>query len=139
MIRFERIVPEAVAALWPYAEPMLAKSFFRKLHVYGVDDLYPLCLTGHAQLWMAFEDNRPLAAVVTMLEEGPKAKACSVLNLGGEEMEKWIGLLDEAFVAFCRENGCIGYEAVTRPGFSKHVPGFVADGTVYVKLIDGDN
>ena len=122
--------------IWPLCHPLLAKSFFRHVHTYGVDDLFDHVKSGEFQLWAAIRDGQIIGAAVTVLEEGPKAKVLSVLNLGGENVKDWIGPLDKAFTRFARENGCVAYEAVTRKGFARLVPGFMEDGVVYVKFVN---
>ena len=138
MTQFLMALPHEVPAVWPMCKDLLAKSFFRHVHTYGVDDLYDPLLTGEFQLWAAVRDGQVIGAAVTVIEEGRKAKVLSVLNLGGEDIKDWIASLDKAFTLFARQNNCLAYEAVTRKGFSRLVPGFIEDGVVYVKFVNED-
>lgn len=131
-----RALPHEVLQVWERVRPMLAAAFQFDTHTYSVDDLLEPLVAHEAQLWVAMRNGEIHGALVTSIEQGTKAKVCNVLHFGGEDIEGWIGEMDKELVAFCRENGCVSYEAVTdRKGFSKLVPGFEVKGVLLVKRV----
>jgi hypothetical protein len=134
-----RVLPYELPQLWDVFRPLLATSFQFDTHTYGVDDILEALISEEAQLWGVADEGKVLGAVVTGIEAGPKAKVCNILHLGGENVERWIGEMDAALTEFCKENGCVSYEAITdRKGFSKLIPGFEVRGYLLVKKIGSE-
>jgi hypothetical protein len=135
-MKVARALPTEVLMVWEQVRPLLAEAFQFETHTYGVDDLLDPLLSQEAQLWAAMKNGEIVGALVTSIEQGPKAKVCNIMHFGGKDVEGWIDEMDKALVDFCKENGCVSYETVTdRKGFSKLVPGFEVKGFYMVKRV----
>jgi len=136
-MRFVIINKESINEYWPRCRDILEKAFRGKVHADCVDDYYDLLKIGHLQLWIAQADDI-VGAAVTVIEQGSKAKICTILSCAGDNLEKWIALLDSNISEFARENDCDAIEYIGRKGFTRFVPEYVEDGRIYVKLLKGE-
>lgn len=107
-----------------FTMPMVASEIQRALdHTRGevdLDDIKLQCKHGTMQLWVVMEEGVGLAGVVTTeIVDYPNLKACRVVALAGENLDKWVRLVDEVLAAWARQLKCDVLEAVGRAGWTR--------------------
>ena len=72
------------------------------------------------QCWLVFdENNKPISALVTRLEEYPTKRMLNFMFIGGAEMSDWHEDLLDVLESFAKDNSCSGFELTGRPGWKK--------------------
>jgi len=74
---------------------------------------------------MAFEDeDTPLGALVTRLEEYPNARMLNYLYVGGDDMASWHQEMLDSLERFAKDNDCAGMEIIGRKGWERFMKKF---------------
>ena len=86
----------------------------------SLETIFHRVITEECQLWIIFgEEDRPITALVTRIENYSLKRMLNFLFIGGAEMGDWLEDLLYATERFAREHGCEGFELVGRPGWKK--------------------
>lgn len=64
-------------------------------------------VSGKSVIWVVFDEDRPLAVLVTGLETWPEGKVLRVQAMAGRGFRKWAGMAREALEAHAHANGAI--------------------------------
>ena len=97
-------------------EPAVAQSDGR----HNVNTVMDRVSLGDYQLWMAFsEENKPIGALITLIEPYPLKTMLNLLFCGGKELEEWHEDMLVVLEKFAKDNGCDGMELVGRPGWKR--------------------
>jgi hypothetical protein len=89
--------------LWPTVSKFLQPALD---HGETLDDMLTKLYLKEAQLWVTFEHNEPIAAVVTEIHDlGEQGKLCNIWAVGGTGINRWIDFLD-MIEDWARANGC---------------------------------
>ncbi len=76
------------------------------------------------QLYVAYDDEKIIAACVTELPTIGGRKVCNIISVGGTQMEKWVHHM-ETLKAWAKEQGCVAMRfPEIRPGWKKIFPDF---------------
>ena len=86
---------------------------------YTVDDIYDCIKDYGNQLWIAFDDEKIKAAVVTHFMHYPKKKYLVMAFCGGEQLEQWLDPIIKVLQCWAFDNQCDGLEATARLGWVK--------------------
>lgn len=90
-----------------------------------MDKKYPLdyvlrdLVAGTAQGWLIVQNDKPVSATVTEIQEYPLGKAVNIFLMGGDSMQDWGDELHEAIVKYAREIGAKWIETGSRRGIGK--------------------
>jgi hypothetical protein len=112
--------PLRVYEIWPYVEPLLEHAMQRG----GVSDFEELeqrVWRGQALLWIVWDGERILAAVVTTISIANDRKLCTIVACGGEQRTRWLHLLEQ-IEAYARDEGCAAMVIVGRCGWERELP-----------------
>lgn len=118
---------DQVDAIWPVAEPWLARVCARRESDLCPDGLRALCRAGQGQLVLiGQEGGPPVAAGVTQVREHRDGtRTCWVLAVGGAGARAWrdtLGLIE----AGARRLGCASVEFAGRSGWAGLLPDYAA-------------
>ena len=76
-----------------------------------------------SQLWMVVED-KLLGICVTAIVNHTGLKACEILLCAGEEVIRWIHMLEKHVEPWARENGCEAMEGLMRTEWERLLPNY---------------
>ena len=118
---------DQVDAIWPVAEPWLARVCARPESNLTVESLRALCQANQGQLVLIGPaDGPPVAAGVTQVREhADQTRSCWVLAVGGAGARAWrdtIALIE----AGARRLGCVSVEFAGRSGWAGLLPDYAA-------------
>jgi hypothetical protein len=122
--------PIRVHQVWPHVEALIERAMQRG----GVSDFEELeqrVWRGQALLWIVWDGEKILAAVVTAISIANGRKLCTIVACGapspsrkrGRVMvgERWLHLLD-GIEAYARDEGCAAMVIVGRRGWERVLP-----------------
>lgn len=125
-----RVMPENVTPLWPQLEelfrPVLAMTC-----THTADDVRRALLSMRAQLWAQLDGHKVEAAATTEFVDYPRGMFVRVWHAGavpGVAMNT-VGFFD-ALNLWRSAHGCIGFEAIGRPGWTRKLPDVKTEGLV---------
>lgn len=75
------------------------------------------------QLWMVTED-KLLGICVTAIINHPGLKVCEIQLCSGEEVIRWVHMLEKHVEPWARENGCKAMEGLMRPEWERLLPDY---------------
>tara|TARA_R100000963_G_C4568975_1_gene54663 strand:+ start:187 stop:531 length:345 start_codon:yes stop_codon:yes gene_type:complete len=82
------------------------------------DDFYDLLVEGEMQLWIALEDGKIIASMISQVVPYPRKRVLRIISIGGEDMDKWINSLP-LVEDWALEMGCTSLECWGRKGWLK--------------------
>lgn len=118
---------DQVDAIWPVAEPWLARVCARPESDLTLDGLRAMCRAGQGQLILIGPaGSAPVAAGVTQVREhADRTRSCWVLAVGGSGRREWLDTLP--FIeATARAIGCRTVEFAGRSGWAALLPDYAA-------------
>jgi len=118
---------DQVDAIWPVAEPWLARVCARPESDLTVEGLRALCRSSQGQLVLIGPaDGPPVAAGVTQVRENAdQTRSCWVLAVGGAGARAWRDTL-ALIEAGARRLGCASVEFAGRSGWAGLLPDYAA-------------
>jgi hypothetical protein len=119
MIQVSLVKPQDVDAVWPKVEKYLLGAAEYTYGRFTVIDIYKSIVVNKNSLWIAFEDNHVLGAVVTNIVAYPRKKMLCMQFCGGENLELWRSPMLTLLRKSAKDNGCDGLESSARPGWAK--------------------
>lgn len=119
MIQVSHVPREFVDQCWPNVEDYLAGAAKYTHGRYEVDDIYHAVMDYDHHLWVAFEDNTILGAVVTNFLHYPRKKYLCMSFCGGERLSEWKDPMLKMLQHWAFDNHCDGVEATARIGWAK--------------------
>lgn len=125
-----------VPAYWPRVRDWILEALKGRSLVWSEEGLYDACFQRRLDLWVV-NSTDPTAVVITMLEQGVKARVCFVVIVGGHAMEHWIHLTEE-LEDHARRQGCHAIEAWGRKGWGPVMQqfGWQAVSTAFRKTLE---
>jgi hypothetical protein len=116
------------ADLWPLLEPAVKRSPDKP-------DVLARLIAGDAQLHAVYEDDAPVAAIVTTIQVGAE-KRCLLWLIGGSRLGEWAADALRVIGDWARELGCVALWGAGRPGWARIVAQF---GGRSIGMIDGQH
>jgi hypothetical protein len=118
---------DQVDAIWPVAEPWLARVCARPESDLNVESLHALCRAGQGQLVLIGPaGGPPVAAGVTQVRQhADDTRSCWVLAVGGTGRREWLDSLP-LIEAGARRLGCASVEFAGRSGWAGLLPDYAA-------------
>jgi hypothetical protein len=127
---------DEVCDFWPELEDMLDRvpHTWRR---WTKESIYDAVVEGRMQVWGIGPDNLATLIIITMVTVFPSMRVLTLFWTAGEMTEEMPALVEEAFVAYARIQGCSEAEVLGRVGWEpimlKH--GFRRDGVMLVRPI----
>lgn len=115
--------PAEVHGLWPVARPFIKRAHSSRYSTGDafLEDIYARLLLGdagplQATLWIAFEGDEALGAMVTHVVRYERSTVLQIPYLAGREFDRWVNLIS-VVAADARRRGCSEIEILSREGF----------------------
>jgi len=113
------IPSQEIDEIWEVCEPFIEKAAKKGQSEMTSQDIYNFCKDAKMQLWIVFDSEANIKAVVTTeIINYPKKKVCRIITLGGEEIDNWLHSIT-VIEAWAEENECHAMETFCRKGFIK--------------------
>ena len=107
---------DELARIWPAIEKMLMRATSRT-RCYEPIDLLQMAMLGQAGIWVCEVEKKPVAAMVTKIEQYPRVRVLEMLFCGGNRMKEWLPEAIRAIDWHARASGCQHIACVGRPGW----------------------
>ena len=133
-LKAQIVEPEDIAYIWDQVVPLLEMV---KEHSEGEaepDDFLEPLTHGDMQLWVATEDKKVIAALITQIIPYPQKKILRLISLAGDEFNRFKDCLD-IVEAFAINNQCTALEMWGRKGWKRLLPDWKDSYIVYTKDI----
>ncbi len=113
------IPSQEIDEIWEACEPFIERASKKGQSEMTSQDIYNFCKDAKMQLWIVFDSEANIKAVVTTeIINYPKKKVCRIITLGGKEIDNWLHSIT-VIEAWAEENGCHAMETFCRKGFIK--------------------
>lgn len=114
--------PEYLGTIWPKVRPLIVSAM--KRGDFGAfapveDDV----LNGDALLWVAHDGKEISAACVSQIVQTEWRKVCVIVACGGNNMRRWLGLLDQ-IESYAKAEGCSASRIIGRDGWAAVLPAY---------------
>lgn len=119
MIEISAVPKEFVDTCWPQVETYLEGAAQYTHGRYTASNIYDRIVEDDYVLWVAFEDDVILGAVVTNVMDYPQKKVLAMPYCGGVELSKWKDPMLAMLRKFAVQIGCQAIEATARKGWAK--------------------
>jgi len=122
MITVQLVNLPEVIKWWDLSLPLLHKALKNRKaeHKYPISWLREECISGNAQLWLIWKDNKITAAAMTRIQFYPSMeKFLEVFALGGWKMPLWAAETYTAVEDFAHTNNCKAIVSHGRGGWLK--------------------
>ena len=127
------IPAEEVEMNWEECLPFIELGNNKSQEEYSLEDIKKSCIAEDMQIWVVFNDEREIHAVVTtQIQVYPNKKAGRIVTLGGRGFDDWVDLI-ETIEEWAKEMGCNSVEMFCRKGFIKKL-GSRGYGEIYTVL-----
>jgi len=125
--------PARVHELWPRVTHLIRRALERG----GFTDFAEVerdVRAGAALLWLVWDGQAIVAAVVTELRSANRSKFCTIVACGGAQRERWLPLIGE-LEAFARAEGCAAMKIFGRRGWARALPRYRIKSVVLEKAL----
>lgn len=118
-MRVSMVPNDHVDAVWDKVKDYLDGAAQYTHGRYTVDDIYDCIKEYDYTLWIAFEEDKIKAAVVTNFAHYPRKKYLVMTFCGGDQLEQWKDPMLTLLQRFAYDTQCDGIEATARLGWTK--------------------
>ena len=113
------IPSQEIDEIWDACLPFIQLASKKGQEEMSAKDIYNFCKDAKMQLWIVFDNNADIKAVVTTeIVNYPRKKLCRVVTLGGQEIDNWLHSIS-VIEAWAESNDCHAMETFCRKGFIK--------------------
>jgi len=112
------IPSHAIDDVWNEVSPWVAKELENSNGEFDIDDIYLSLINREMQLWVMYEKQEIVLAVVTQIMYFPQKKVCRIVGLGGQKhilLEDKMCILEE----WASERECHSVEAYVSSGTAR--------------------
>jgi len=131
MIQVKLLGPHEIDAIWPMISGGMQRSCDKTGGELSSGYLWQECRSGHAFLFIAWEETELLGAAVVRFETWPNGMRLRGLGLCGRDMKRWFGLMKAEVIQRGREGGAVAWIDLGRPGLRKYLKDAKILGTLY--------
>lgn len=135
-ITITQLPSDKLDLVWPQISKLITRNFHHRINTMTSDDFYLPIKNDEMQLWIIKEESDIIAELVTSVTAGFPDSVLSIVSLAGSKLKNWVYMMDEVLINYAKEQGCKGYEAIMRHGFSRILPQLVEDGRLYVRMVN---
>jgi hypothetical protein len=108
--------PRSITEMWPHVAPLL-KAAVTHTDLSRFDEIERDVLAGRSLLWLAWSGEIEAAATTSLIETN-KSKVCVLTACGGNDMHRWVALL-ETIEVYARAEGCNRMRIFGRKGWQR--------------------
>lgn len=133
MITLVCVDPAQIRAIWPHASHLIRAAIMRT----GLSDFQEVedsILDGDSLLWLAWDGERIEAAASTILEVANGKKTCVIVACGGEDMNNWLGLIEQ-IETYAKNEECQCTRIIGRKGWLRVLEGYRAQHVILEKAL----
>lgn len=112
------IKPSEINEFWNDIEPHLARCTRYSEGELEPEDFKTYLLDEQMQLWIAIDDEKIIASMVTQIIIYPQKRVLRIIAIAGGEMERWISFLP-GLEELAMDQGCSAMEVWGRKGWLK--------------------
>lgn len=109
---------DLIDATFPYIRKFLSESTQLSDGAFTPEDILQSLKAREMQLWVVSSQGILTCAVITEIKQFPHQKHLNILFLGGDDMNKWIHLIDD-IINRAAKNGCDAVKIYGRKGWEK--------------------
>jgi hypothetical protein len=114
------VIPqEYVMEVWPEVKGFIFDAIKHTHGRFLTEDVLESLLSGHWQLWVAFEGPNIIGCVVTYFEMYPRLKVLSCPFVTGKDFDKWKYPMFHLLQRWARDNQCAKLESTARLGWAR--------------------
>ena len=125
MIFISGIMSEQIDDVWSDCEKYIELGNNKSQEEMSVQDIYENCKDKDMQLWIVFNEDKDIEAVLTtQVIDYPQKRVCRIVTLGGLNMDDWTDMVLATLEEWAEEQACHSMETVCRKGFIKKLKGF---------------
>lgn len=135
--KLSRVSPEAAAQIWPKIEGFIAGAL-RRSHSLSLSlptDILAHVLFGRMQLWVAHDEAKIDAAIVTRVIPWDRSRTLYVPIVGGRNLKAWLEPAMDELERYGKSEGCRDIRGEFRQGWAR-VAGFKVTGVTLQRDID---
>lgn len=109
-----------VGYVWHDVKTWISEALEKGNATIDADYVYDRLSDAYMQMWVVVdEQGDPVAAYVTQIDDGPVAKTCDVVALGGNGVDGWLDRVITSLELFAEYNGCTYLSMEGRRGWLK--------------------
>lgn len=112
-----------IAATYPFVQKYLSASTQLSDGCFTPEDILQSLKNKEMQLWVVSCKSIIHCAIITEVKQFPHQKHLNILFLGGDEMDKWIHLIED-MINRAKNNGCDAVKIYGRKGWEKALSKF---------------
>ncbi len=113
------IPSQEIDEIWDACVPFIELAAKKGQEEMSTKDIYNFCKDAKMQLWIVFDSDADIKAVVTTeIVNYPRKKVCRVVTLGGQEIDNWLHSIS-VIEALAESNDGHAMETFCRKGFIK--------------------
>ena len=125
MIYISGITSEQIDIVWEDCKQYIELGNSKSQEEMSVQDIYENCKDKDMQLWIVFDDEKNIEAVLTtQVIDYPQKRVCRIVTLGGLNMDDWTNMVLETLEDWAQQQSCHSMETVCRKGFIKKLNSF---------------
>jgi hypothetical protein len=125
MIFISGVPADRIDEVWNDCSEFIKMGNRKSQNEMSLDDIYWFLKDSEMQLWIVFDEDRDIKAVITtQILNYPQKKVCRIVTLGGSEMENWTADTLQILEEWASEKDCDSMETVCRKGFIKKLKEF---------------
>lgn len=128
------ILQKDIPTFWPLASHWI-KSAMERGDLGSFATVEADVLSGHASLWLMWDDPLVLGATVTQLITQNDRPVCMIVACGGENVHSWIHLVEE-IEKYARSHECECVRIVGRKGWINVLPEYKVSRVILEKVLD---
>ena len=119
MLPWAKIEADEIAQYWPAVRPMVKRALDKGHGEYTTASILTAIAESRMQLWVATDEAKPRAALVTEVVDCPDLRLLHVPALSGVEMDEWFDMLGQIITPWAKDQGCIEVRGTCTPGMGK--------------------
>jgi hypothetical protein len=112
------IEPDDIELVWDDVVPLIERALQHAEGELIPEDIKTHLDKGDLRLWIALEDKKTIAAMVTEIIQYPRKKIVRVITLAGRNMNMWYDFLP-MIEGYAISHGCSSLEAWARKGMKR--------------------
>jgi hypothetical protein len=130
MIFISGIMSDQIDDVWSDCEKYIELGNSKSQEEMSVQDIYENCKDKDMQLWIVFNEDKEIEAVLTtQVIDYPQKRVCRIVTLGGLNMDDWTDMVLSTLEEWAEQQSCHAMETVCRKGFIKKLKSFGYENT----------
>ena len=119
-LNVKHYIPSEIPDIYPIVSEMLSRAISLSGGRYSEAQTLHELLLGKTTLWVVLDGDKPIAAWVLRIIEFPGRRTMYGDLLGGDRLDEWASLMDEAVIEWARKFKCTHIEIGGRDGWIRY-------------------